>query len=115
MMTPLLQCVARFNSGSEIIGFALGGYKEIRSWWSLFVELSSLFVAPSGERLLLPMCWRGRSLSTISCVFSPIFFSKMSSVVNAKGAAFRPRAVVVCGGVVAGCTPISIQNHVHEK
>ena len=50
MTTPLLQYVARFDGGAEIFGFGGGGYKESRSWCSLFVEYPSLFVATSGEK-----------------------------------------------------------------
>ena len=50
MTIPLLQYVARFDGGGEIFGFGGGGYKEIWSWCSLFVEYPSLFVAPSGEK-----------------------------------------------------------------
>ena len=67
------------------------------------------FVAPSGEQLVLPMCWRGTSLSTISRVFVPIFFSGQSVVVDVEGVGFRPRSVVVGRGVVAICTRISSQ------
>ena len=74
MTTPLLQYVARFDGGGEIFGFERGGYKESRPWCSLFVGFPSLFVAPSGEKPALPMCWKGTSLSTISRVFVPIFF-----------------------------------------
>ena len=38
-------------------------------------QFPSLFIAPSGERLALPVCWRGTSLSTICRVFVPIFLS----------------------------------------
>ena len=43
------------------------------------------------------MCWRGISLSTMSRVFVPIFFSGQSVVLVAdvKGVGFWPRAVVV--------------------
>ena len=115
MTTPLLQCVARFDGGGEIVGFGGGGYKESWRWCSLFVEFPSLFVAPSGEQLALPMCWRGTSLSTISRVFVPIFFSGPSVVVDVEGVVFRPRAVVVGRGVVAVCTRISSQEHVYDK
>ena len=54
-MTPLLQCVARFDGGGENFGFEGGGYKESRPWCSLFVEFPSLFVSPSGEKPALPM------------------------------------------------------------
>ena len=50
MTTPLLQYVARFDGGGEILGFGGGGYKESWSWCSLFVEYPSLFVATSGEK-----------------------------------------------------------------
>ena len=45
MTTPLLQYVARFDGGGEIVWFGGGGYKESRPWCSLFVGLPSLFVA----------------------------------------------------------------------
>ena len=109
MTTPLLEYVARFDGGGEIVGFGGGGYQESRPWCSLFVGFSSLFVAPSGGQLALLMCWRGTSLSTISRVFVPIFFSGQSAVVDVEGVGFRPRAVVVGRGVVAGCTRISSQ------
>ena len=64
---------------------------------------------------LLPMCWRGTSLYTISSVFVPIFFSGQSVVVDVEGMGIRPRAVVVGRGVVAECTRISSQKYVHEK
>ena len=82
MTTPLLQYVARFDVGGEIIGFGGGGYKESWPWCSLFVGIPSLFVAPSGEQLALPMSWKGASLSTISRVFVPIFFFGQSIVVD---------------------------------
>ena len=69
----------------------------------------SLFVAPSGEQVVLPMCWRRTSLSTISRVFVPIFFSGQSVVVDVVRVGFRPRAVVVAREVVSGCTRISSQ------
>ena len=50
MATPLLQYVARFDGGGEILGFGGGGYKESWPWCSLFVGFPSLFVAPSGEK-----------------------------------------------------------------
>ena len=53
--TPLLQYVARFDGWGEIVGFGGGGYKENWPWCSLFVGFPSLFVAPSGEQLALPM------------------------------------------------------------
>ena len=59
MTTLLLQYVARFDGEGEIVGLEAGGYKESRPWCSLFVGFPSLFVAPSGEQLALPMCWRG--------------------------------------------------------
>ena len=82
MTTPLLQYVARFDGGGEIVGFGGGGYKESCPWYSLSVGFPSLLVAPSGEKLALPMCWRGTSLSTISRVFAPMFFFGQSVVVN---------------------------------
>ena len=74
MTTPLLQYAARFDGGGEIVAFGGGGYKETWPWCSLFLGFPSLFVAPSGEQLALPMCWKGTSLPTISHVFVPIFF-----------------------------------------
>ena len=115
MTTPLLQYDAWFGSGGEIVGFGWGGYKESRPWCQLFVGFPTLFVAPSGEKLALPVYWRGASLSTISRVFVPIFLSGQSVVVDFEGVVFRPRAVVVWRVVVAGCTRISSQKHVHEK
>ena len=50
------------------------------------------------------------SLSTISRVFVSIFFFGQSVVVNTEGVEFRPRAVVVWRGVVAGCTRILATN-----
>ena len=93
MTTLLLQYVARFDGGRNSSVWR-GGYKG--SWLGciLFIGTPSLFVAPSGEQLALPMCWRGTSLSTISRVFVPIFFSGQSVVVNVKGVGFRPRAIV---------------------
>ena len=49
----------------------------------------------AASKLALPMCWRGTSLSTISRVFVPIFFSGQSVVVDVEGVEFRPRAVVM--------------------
>ena len=80
--------------GGGIFGFEGGGYKESRPWCSLFVGFPSLFVALSGEKPALPMCWKGTSLSTISRVFVPIFFFfGQSVVVDVEGVEFRPRAV----------------------
>ena len=61
------------------------------------------------------MCWRVTSLFTISSVFVPIFFSGQSVVVDVGGVGFRPRAIVVGIGVVAGCARISCQEYAHEK
>ena len=88
MTTPLLLYVARFDVGGEIFGFGGGGYKESWPWCSLFVGFPSLFVAPSGEKPALPMCWKGTSMSTISRVLVPIFFfgqSVVLIVVDVKG------------------------------
>ena len=115
MSTPLLQYVARFDSGGEILGFGWGGYKESRPWCSLFVGFPFLFVAPSGEQLALLVCWRGRSLSSISRVFVPIFFAGQGVVVDAEGMGFRPRAVVVGRENVSGYARISMQEYVLEK
>ena len=51
MTTPLLQYVARFDGGVEIVGFREGGHKESWPWLSAFVGFPSLFVAPSGDYL----------------------------------------------------------------
>ena len=116
MTIPLLQYVARFNGGGEILGFGRGEYKESWPWCSLFVGFPSLlFVAPSGEKPALPMCWKGTSLSTISRVFVPIFDFGQSVVVDVEGIGFRPRAVVAGRGVVAVCTRISSQEYVYDK
>ena len=109
MTTPLLQYVARSDSGGEILGFGWGGYKEGRPWCSLFVGFPSLFVAPSSERLALLMHLRRTSLSTISRVFVSIFFSGQSVVADAEKVGFRPRAVVVEKEVVSGYRRISSQ------
>ena len=111
----LLQYVARFDGGGEIVGFG-GGDKKSSPWCSLFVGFPSLFGAPSGEKLALPMCWRDISLSTISRIFVPIFFFGQSVVVNVEGVGFRPRAVAAGRGVVAAvCTRISSQEYVYDK
>ena len=115
MTTPLLQYVARFDRGGEIVGFGGGGYKGSWPWCSLIVGFPSLFVAPSSEQLALPMCWRGISLSTISRVFVPMFFFGQSVVVDVEGLGFRPRAVVAGRGVGAVCTRISSQEYVYDK
>ena len=113
MTTPLLQYVSRFDRRGETVGFGGGGYKECWPWCSLFVESPFLFVAPSGEQLALPVCWRGTSLSTISRVFGPIFFSRQSVVVHVEGMRLRPGAFVVGRGVVAVSTRISTQECVY--
>ena len=116
MTTPLLQYVARFDGEGEIFGFGGGGYKKSWPWRSLLVGFPSLlFAAPSGEKLALPMCWNGTSMSTISRVFAPIFFFGQSVVVDVEGMGFRPRAVVAGRGVVAVCTRISSQENVYDK
>ena len=43
MTTPLLQHVARFDGGGEIVGFG-GGNKDSMPWCSLFVGFPSLEV-----------------------------------------------------------------------
>ena len=111
----MLQYVARFDGGGEIFGFGGGGYKESWPWCSLFVGFPSLFVASSGEKPALPMCWKGASLSTISRVFVPIFLFGQSVVVDVEGAEFRPRAVVAGRGVVAVYKRISSQEYVYDK
>ena len=113
--TPLLQYIARFDGGGEIFGFGGGGYKESWLWCSLFVGFTSLFVAPSGEKPALFMCWKGTSLSTISRVFVPITFVEQNVVVDVEGVGFRPRAVVAGRGVVAVCTRISSQEFIYDK
>ena len=50
MTTPLLQYVARFDGGGEILGFGGGGYKESWPGCSLYVGFPSLFVVTSGEK-----------------------------------------------------------------
>ena len=115
MTTPLLQYAARFGGGGEIFGFGGGGYKESWPWCSLFVGFPSLFVAPSGKKPALPMCWKGTSLSTIFRVFVPILFLGQSVVVDVYGVGFRPRVVVAERGVVAVCTRISSQEYVYDN
>ena len=116
MTTPLLlQYVSRFDEAGEIFVFEGGGYNESWPGCSLFVGFPSLFVAPSGEQLALPMCWRGTSLSTISRVFIPILFSGQCVVVDVEGVGFRSKAVVVGRGVVVVCTRISSQEYVYDK
>ena len=44
--TAVLQYVARYDEGGEVVGFGEGGYKESCPWCSLFVGFPSLFVAP---------------------------------------------------------------------
>ena len=101
--------------GGEIFGFGGGGYKESWPWCSLFVGFPSLFVAPSGEKPALPMCWNGTSLSTISRVFVLIFFFGQNVVVDVGGVGFRPKAVVAGRGVVAVRTRISSQEYIYDK
>ena len=115
MMTPLLQYVGRFDGGGEITGFREGGYEESWPWSSQFVGFPSLYFAPSGEQLALPVCWRGTSLSTTFCVFGPMFFSGHSVVVDVEGVRFRPRVFVVDKGIVAICIRISSQEYVYDK
>ena len=116
MMTPLLQYVARFDGGGEVLGFGWGGYKQSRPWCSLFVGFPSLFVAPRDEQPALLTCWRGVRLSTISRVFVVIFYSGQSVVADVEGVGFRPRAVVVGKKIVSGCTQFfSGQDYVHKK
>ena len=115
IMTPLLQHIARFDGEGEILGFGGGGYKESWLWCSLFVGFPSLFVAPSGEKSALSMCWKGTSMSTICRVFVPIIFVEQSVVIDVEGVGFRPRAVVAGRGVVAMCTRISSQEYVYDK
>ena len=94
MATPLSQYVVRFDGDGEIVGLERIGYKESRPWCSLFVGIPSLIIAPSGEQLALPVCWRRTSLSTISRGFVPIFFSGQGVVLDVEGVAFRSRAMV---------------------
>ena len=75
MTTPLLQYVAWFDREGEIVGFVGGAYKESWPWCSLFVGFPSLFVAPSGEKLALPMCWRGTTACPPFPAFSSPYFS----------------------------------------
>ena len=109
MTTPLLPYVSRFDSGGEIVEFVQGGYKESWLWCSLSVGSPSRFVAPSDERLALPMSWRGTSLSTVFSVFVPIYLFGQGVVVDVEGMAFYPTVVVVWRGIVGGCTRISSQ------
>ena len=113
--TAAVLYVARFDRGGEIVGFGGGGCRESWPWCFLFVGFPSLLVAPSGEQLALPVCWRGTSLSTIFRVFSPMFFSEQSVVVDVEGERFRPRAFVVGRGVVAVCMRISSQGYAYDE
>ena len=116
MTTPLLQYAARFDGGARFLGLEGEVTRRVSwLWCSLFVGFPSLFVAPSGEQLALPVCWRGTSLSTIFRVFGPIFFSGQSVVVGIGGVRFRPKAFVVGRGVVAVRMRISSQEHVYDK
>ena len=78
-------------------------------------RIPSLFVAPSGEKPALPMCWKGTNLSTISRGFVPIFVFGQSVIVDVEEVGFRLTAVVAGKGVVAVCTRISSQEHVYDK
>ena len=91
------------------------GDKGSGPWWYMFVRFPPLFVTPSGEQIALPMCWSGTSLSTISRVFVPMYFSGQSVEVDVDGVAFWLRAVVVGRGVVAWYTRVSSREYVHEK
>ena len=115
MTTPLLQNVARLDSGGKIVGFRWGGHKESRPWCFVFVGFPSLFVAPSGEQLALRMCLRRTRPPTISRVFVPIFFYGQIVVVDVEPVGFRPRVIVVGRRVVAECMRISSQEYFHEK
>ena len=112
MTTLLLQYVARFDGGARFL--RLEGEVTRRVARGALVGFPSVFVAPSGEKPALPVCWKGTSLSTISSVFVPIFFFGQSAVVDVEGVGFRPRAVVAGRGVVAGCTRIFSQEHVYD-
>ena len=70
---------------------------------------------PPPQSLNISMCWRETSLSTISRVSVPTFFSGQTVVVDVEGVGFRPGAVVGGRGVVAGYTRISSQYYVHDK
>ena len=63
----------------------------------------------------LLMSWRGANLFTISRFFVPIFLFGQNVAVALEGVGFRPRAVVAERGVVAVCTRISSQEHIHDK
>ena len=115
MTTPLLQYVAWFDGGGEICRFGGGGYKESWSWCSPFVRFPSLFVAPSGKKPALLMCWKGTSLSTISRVFVFVFFFGQSVVVDVERVGFRLSAVVAGRGVITVFTRISSKDYVYDK
>ena len=115
MATPLLHYVSRFDGEGEIFEFGGGGYKESWPWCSPFVGFPSLFVAPSGEKPALPMCWEGTSLPAISRVFVPIFLFGQSVVADVEGVGFWPRAVVAGRGVVAVYSRISSQERVYDR
>ena len=100
---------ARFDGGGEIVGVWMRRLQGELAVAPLFVGFPSLFVAPSGEQLALLMRLSGTSLSTISRVFSLIFFSGQSVVVHVEGVGFRPRADVVGREVMSGCTRIYSQ------
>ena len=51
----------------------------------LVCRITVSICCPSGEQLALPVCWSGTSLSIISRVFVPIFFSGQSVVVDVEG------------------------------
>ena len=111
MMTPPLQCVARFDG--EIFGLDREVTRRV-GCGSPCLSNYPLFLAQSGEQLVLPMYWRGTSLS-ISRVFVPKYFPRQSVVVDVEGVAFRPRILVVGRGLVAGCTRIFASQNIYEK
>ena len=113
-MIPLLQYVARFDRGERFLGLE-GEVTRRVGHGALFVGFPSLFVAPSGEKPALPMCWKGTSLSTICRVFVSIFLFGQSVVVDVEGVGFRPGVVVTGRGVVAVYTRISSQAYVYDN
>ena len=56
MTTQMLQYVARFDGGGEIVGFGEGGYKESWPWCSLFVGFPSLGVVAGCTRISSQEC-----------------------------------------------------------
>ena len=89
-MTPLLQYVARFDGGGEIVGF---GWGRLQGEWAVVLPVCRIpvSISPSGEQLALLTCdGEGQACPPFPAFSAPYVFSGESVVVDVDVVGFRP-------------------------